>query len=326
MILKDKDRYQSFCRSYEDLPLYFQHWYLDSVCGEENWDVLLCIEKDQVLGVFPYFTSRIPVLGSKIKMPLITPFMGVFLVIAPTLKNEKRIGLEKKISTELIESLPEFKYFNVRCHHSLTNWLPFYWKGFSQRTMYTYIIRDISDLDQVYSNFKSTVRNKIRKAEQEVTVEIKNDIDSFYELNKMSFERQKMEIGYNLQFIRKIDEAFANNNARTIFFAKDKLNRIHSALYLTYDKNTAYVHLAGENPALRNSGAGALLMWEAIKYSRNQKNLKSFDFEGSIIETIEENRRSFGAEQVAYHKIQKVNSPLLKLVFFFSDLVGKRLN
>ena len=110
------------------------------------------------------------------------------------------------------------------------------------------------------------------------------------------------------------------------FWLKTAKNRAHSALYLTYDQVSANVHLVGENPELRSSGAGTLLIWEAIKYTRDNLGLNQFDFEGSVIERIEENRRSFGAEQVAYHKIQKVNSVLLKFVFFFLDLAGKRVS
>lgn len=326
MIRKDKKQYSIFCKSHKKLPIYLNDWYLDYACGKENWDVLIYMENERIQGVFPYYTSKIPFLGQKIGMPKITPYMGVYLVIQEGIKNVKKNSFEKKVTTALIEALPRHKYFNVRFHKSFNNWLPFYWKGFIQHTMYTYVLKDISDLNEVYLNFKSSVRNKIRKAEQIIKVEISEDIEIFYQLNKMTFDRQNMSIGYDLMNLRKMDQVFSENNARVIFLAKDNENRFHSALYLTYDQNSANVHLVGENPDLRSSGAGTLLIWEAIKYTRNNLGLNQFDFEGSIIEKIEENRRTYGAEQVAYHKIQKVNSFLLKLAFFLNDLVGKKWN
>ena len=83
------------------------------------------------------------------------------------------------------------------------NWLPFYWKGFVQHTMYTYVIQDISDLNEVFSNFKSTVRNKIRKAEQLVKVEISEDIEAFYRLEKMTFNRQNLSVGHSLDTLKE---------------------------------------------------------------------------------------------------------------------------
>lgn len=326
MITKDKKQYSEFCKSHKKLPVYFNDWYLDYACGQENWDVLIYREDERILGVLPYYMSKVSFVGKKIGMPKITPYMGVYLVIPEGIRNVAKSSFEKKVTSALIEALPKYQYFNVRFHKSFTNWLPFFWKGFMQKTMYTYIIKDISDMNEVYANFKSSVRNKIRRAEEVVKVELSEDIETFYHLNKMSFDRQNMEIGYDLMSLIKMDQMFSENNARVIFLAKDNENRFHSALYLTHDQNSANVHLVGEDPGLRNSGAGTLLVWEAIKYTRNVLKLNQFDFEGSVIENIEENRRSFGAEQVAYHKIQKVNSLILKLVFFLSDVVGKRFN
>lgn len=326
MIIKDKEQYSRFCNTHKNLPIYLNDWYLDSTCGHDNWAVLICVEKEQILGVLPYYMSKIALFEKKIGMPIITPYMGVYLVLPDGLNKIKRGSFEKKVITALIEALPPFSYFNVRFHQSFKNWLPFFWKGFIQRTMYTYVIRDISDLNRVYSDFKSSVRNKIRKAEKLVKVEISEDIESFYQLEKRTFNRQNLSVGYSLDALKKMDRAFAENNSRTIFFAKDNDDRIHSALYLTYDQNSANVHLVGEDPDLRASGAGSLLVWEAIKYSRNNLGIIQFDFEGSIIENIEENRRAYGAEQVPYHKIQKINSTLLKFIFFLSDLVGKKVN
>lgn len=326
MIIRDKEQYSQFCRSNKMLPIYFNDWYLDYACGENNWEVLICIENERVVGVLPFYTSKILFASKKIGMPKITPYMGVYMVVPEGMKRVNKGSFEKRVTTALIESLPKFQYFNVRFHRSFYNWLPFYWKGFVQHTMYTYVIQDISDLDAVFSNFKSTVRNKIRKAEQLVKVELSEDIEAFYQVNKMTFDRQIMSMGYDLPNLRKMDQAFSENNARTIFLAKDTENRIHSALYLTYDNVSANVHLVGENPDLRSSGAGTLLVWEAIKYSRNNLGLNQFDFEGSVIENIEENRRAYGAEQVAYHKIQRVNSVLLKFAFFFLDFAGKRIS
>lgn len=326
MIVKNRTQYAQFCKSHKKLPVYFNDWYLDYACGKENWEVLIYIENEQIYGILPYYSSKILFAGKKIGMPKITPYMGVYLAIPDGMKKVNKNSFEKRVTTALIDALPKCQYFNVRFHRSFYNWLPFYWKGFVQHTMYTYVITDISDLDEVFSSFKSSVRNKIRKAEQLVTVELSEDIEAFYQLNKMTFDRQNMAMGYDLPNLRKMDQAFSENNARVIFLAKDNENRVHSALYLTYDQVSANVHLVGENPDLRNSGAGTMLIWEAIKYSRNILGLNQFDFEGSVIENIEENRRSYGAEQVAYHKIQKVNSVLLKFAFFLSDLLGKKLN
>jgi len=61
---------------------------------------------------------------------------------------------------------------------------------------------------------------------------------------------------------------------------------------------------------LRKSGALNLCIWDAIKFASTKVN--RFDFEGSMVETIEISFRAFGAEQVPYFKITKYNNRLLK--------------
>jgi len=82
MIVKDKKQYSIFCKSYKKLPVYFNDWYLDNVCGKKNWDALIYMEDGKIQGVLPYFMSGIPIIGNKIAMPKITPYMGVFLVLS----------------------------------------------------------------------------------------------------------------------------------------------------------------------------------------------------------------------------------------------------
>ena len=49
--------------------------------------------------------------------------------------------------------------------------------------------------------------------------------------------------------------------------AKDDKNNIHASLFLVWNSRSAYYLIGGGDPALRNSEAMTLLMWEAIKFS-----------------------------------------------------------
>lgn len=78
--------------------------------------------------------------------------------------------------------------------------------------------------------------------------------------------------------------------------------------------------MGGEDPELRNSGAGILLIWEAMKFTFEVLKLNRFDFEGSMLEPVERVRRDFGAIQTPYFAISKSNSKLLKTYRFLQDL------
>ena len=73
--------------------------------------------------------------------------------------------------------------------------------------------------------------------------------------------------------------------------------------------------MVGEDPDLRNSGAGSLLVWEAIQFAHLHLGLIHFGLLVSMIEPIETVRRSFGARQVPFHQVEKISLPWLRAIF-----------
>jgi hypothetical protein len=88
----------------------------------------------------------------------------------------------------------------------------------------------------------------------------------------------------------------------------DQQEQIHSVAYLIWDRQRAYFHLAGDDPALRKSYAGFWLIWKCIEYTKLELGLSEFDFEGSMLPEVEPVRRRFGAYQVPYFFVWKYNS------------------
>jgi hypothetical protein len=221
---------------------------------------------------------------------------------------------QKNLMTELINQLPLFDYFSQNFHYSITNWLPFYWQGFSQTTRYTYIIDELSDLTKVWDGLLPNIRTDIKKAQGRFGVKVSNDlgIDALLDVNELTFIRQGKQLPYGRELVKRLNEACAAHDARKIFFGRDEEGNIHAAVYIVWDDNSAYYLMGGGDPEFRNSGATSLCMWEAIQFAATVT--KCFDFEGSMMEPVERFVRAFGAKQVPYFSITKTNSrlPLLK--------------
>jgi hypothetical protein len=69
------------------------------------------------------------------------------------------------------------------------------------------------------------------------------------------------------------------------------------------DRRTAYYLMGGGDPQLRTSGAGSLLLWEAIRQTRTAVSV--FDFEGSMLRPVERFFRAFGGRQSPYLRISR---------------------
>lgn len=316
------EQYRALCAQEPSIPLFSQAWWLDAAAGPGGWEVALVIEDDQIVAAMPYVVKRR--LGfTVISQPSLSQSAGPWLRPS-TAKYSRQLGLQKKRIQGLFGQLPEYDRFQQSWHYSITNWLPVYWLGFDQTTRYTYVIDGLVNLDNVFMNFDASYRNKIKKADRIVSIKRDLHIDDFYELNTMTFKRQGLNAPYSLDFLRYHDRILEKNGARKIFYAIDSEGRIHSALYLTWDSNSSYVHMVGENPDLRSSGAGILLIWEAIRFTANELRLNLFDFEGSIMENVEPVRRDCGAKQKPYFFITKTPSRILQAVSFMRNLKGRQ--
>lgn len=307
----NKSKYIQFCNQEKNICIFSKPWYLDAVCqsASESWEVVLVEKGNRVIAALPYLSKKSgPFRVST--MPHLTKFLGPYIT-----KDFRSTKQAHKILKALIEQLPAFALFNQNCFYDLTDWLPFYWQGFQQSTQYSYILNDLSDLEKVYKNFSADYRNnKIKKAKDIVKVVMDKSIEEYFTVETMSFERQKLSFPFSFDYFKKYDAAVQAQNARRLFFAVDEQDRIHSVLYLLIDHDRAYYHLAGDNPELRASGAGILLVWEAIQYTKNELGLNVFDFEGSTIKSIERVRRQFGATQTPYFNLSKYNSKLYQLL------------
>lgn len=317
-MIDNKSMYINFCEENNNIPIFLQWWWINSVTNT-NWDVSYSLTKDnKIKGVLPYSITKQSNIFNIIKMPKQTQVLGTWISYPKKQKEENKLSFEKEVMIELIENLPKVDYFMQRFHYSQTNWLPFYWKGYNQSTQYTYIIDDLSDLESVYSSFRSNIKTDIKKATKILIIESDNNIEEFYRINKMTFERQNKTIPYSFEFINNLHLEIKKRKQGKIYFAKDKKNNIHAAIYIVWDNYSAYYMWGGSDPKFRNSGATSFLLWQAIQDCAIFVN--KFDFEGSMIEPVERFVRSFGTKQIPYNKIYKFNNKFLSLLYKLKEL------
>jgi len=309
---KNQKLYKSFCESIDYIPIFLEWWWIDTVT-DRNWDVVFSKTKDgKIKGAMPFSTTKASKVFTLIKMPKQTQVMGCWLDYPKNQKLASKLSFEKEVMNELIEQLPDVIYFMQRFHYSVSNWLPFYWKGYKQTTQYTYVLQNIKNNKDLLLNFRSNIRTDIKKATKKVKVIKNSNIEAFYEVNSLTFQRQNKKTPYSLEFISKLHDEINSRNQGQIYLAVDEEDNIHAGIYVIWDEQSAYYMWGGANPDFRNSGATSFLIWEAIQECSSF--VDKFDFEGSMIEPVERFVRAFGTEQVAYNKIYKFDNKFLELI------------
>jgi hypothetical protein len=160
-------------------------------------------------------------------------------------------------------------------------------------------------LDRVFAGFRHNTRVELRKAKRLLTVRNDLDFDSFARTWELTFARQGMRLPVSRALLERIEISCEKRGCRKMFFAEDARGRIHAAAYLIWNEDCAYYLMGGGDPELRNSGAGTLVVWDAIRFAATVS--RQFDFEGSMIEPVERFFRAFGGHPVPYFSVTNLS-------------------
>ena len=287
--------------------------WLEAVCPG-NWEYL-CVEGEKSIKIcMPIITTR-KYGVSILNMPPLTQSLGILLPLEEG-KYAEALSRNMNRMNELLAKLPSSAYFMQRFHPSFKNWLPFYWNGFKQTTRYTYIIEDLTNIDNVWNGFRSNIRQEIRKAEKQLVIEQSNDFDALSFCIKSTFERQAVK-EFNFKMLERIFQTCDNLDCGKIFLVRNKNGDLCGGVYIVWDNKSSYYLSGGSPEHFRTTGAMSFLIWEAIKFS--SKITKQFNFEGSMIRPIERFFRAFGAKQIPYFEISKSNSIFINLYQYLID-------
>lgn len=274
--------------------LFEQPWWLN-LTADNQWKEYFSYDKDDnIIGRVAIVEKK-----GKICMPSMTQTLGIW--IEPKFRNN--LSESKKIINDLLEQFPYTKSIDIRLNPKNKYVLPFIWKGFNISPAFTFRINDLTDLEALYNNFGKTAKKNIKAAKNKVTISNDLNIETIWEMLDKTFRAQKRSNPMSKELIINIINFCEKNNCGQYFEARDKNNVVHSCGYFVYDQEVCYYLLGASDTEYRSSGAQSLVLWEGIQFAA--KNSKIFDFEGSMIEGIENFFKQFGSECEVYYRITK---------------------
>lgn len=150
--MTNKEKYEEFCKT-AYIPIFSKSWWMDAVCGPDNWDVWLYDNGEQILAAMPYYMEQRGPYRYITKAPL-TQNNGLLFRKDDTRKAVTEAELQEKIINAACAFIKEMgvDVYEQQFHHSFQNWQPFFWNNYTNILRYTYVILDTSDIDQVFSN------------------------------------------------------------------------------------------------------------------------------------------------------------------------------
>lgn len=302
-----KEVYRSLCQTEASIPIFARDWWLDTVCGEDKWHVLLIEEKGNIPAAMPLYIPHPKVIS----MPPYTQTMGPwFAAEADDTKYTTALGRRQALCKTFTEALKQYPSFLQNFHYKITDWLPFYWEGYKQTSRYTYLLKNIHDPDYLWDNMSPNIRRNITKAKEKYQIEVRQDIpvDDFLRIYGLSFKRQQQHPPH-IDTLKRLIHKCRERGQGNLWGGYDPEGKLHAVAFIVWQESSAYYLAGGGDPALRESGAHSLVLWEGIKEVSRYTSL--FDFEGSMIPGVERFFREFGAVQTPFFTITKNERSLL---------------
>lgn len=310
---KNKVDYIKLCETETSIPIFMQPWWLDAVCTVPNdsfgeglsWDVALAKDKNNNITSAFCFCKKQKWGFKKITMPHLTQFTGVWMMPFKVKNTPEKQSYQREQLQQIIVQFPYFQHFTLRTHFNLTDWLPFYWAGFKQTTRYTYVIPNLSNLNTVFNDFEGNVKRAIRQTEKKYTVEQSDDFDLFLKL-KYKNDNTPLSIWHNL------NDMLSKKHQKSLYFARNTEGVAEATAYIIFDNTTAYYLASGTTEIGRKNQVMGLLLWQAMQDCAPHTAV--FDFEGSMLKTVEPYFRRFGAIQKPYFQLSKSSNKLIEML------------
>jgi hypothetical protein len=285
--------------------IYAASGYLDAVCP--GWSAIICKSGPDWIGVLPVNVERKFFQQYSLKPPW-TQYLGIFFGEI-TGKLHRVIHLKKIIIESIILAIPpKLKLFNHNFSPQFDYFIPFNWHRFEVRPMQSYHLSLENPLNEIYHNFSKSVRSRITRA---------------IKLNLKYIENNAIDNLVNMMLARKIITAdsarklhelwkyITANSAGFVLYVTDPVsNQVYCAAAFVIDNDRVVLLASALDFRHKKTGADPFLVWKGIEKAHQITGAKIFDFEGSMIRTIENHNRAFGARPVVYYNISRNNLSL----------------
>lgn len=312
--MSNKATYKDWAAS-QSLPLHLQPWWLDIACQHGQWDVALYQPKEQhIQAALPYYLIRRKGLVL-CKMPPFTDYLGPYLQLPyqPQAKYRSQLTQTARIYEQLVQQLPNVPFFVQQYDPNLTNWLPWYWAGFRQTTHYTYRIPATQTVDGCWVGFKSSLRNHLLSAEQELSLqEGPAYLDAYMDLIRSANARLGKTGRTDYGILAPLVRAAIKRSCGRLLVATNQQDQAIAALFYAWDEAYGYIILSGSNKSGKDNAAVHFLQWHAIQHLLSMG--RGVDFCGSILPKVEHAFRSYNAELTPFFRITKARNRYFELL------------
>jgi hypothetical protein len=313
--MTNKERYIEWVSEQEYIPVMMTPWWMDAVCAGKEWDVLLAEDEDgSIVGAMPYLLRK-RAWFKYIIMPQQTQIGGIWVTAEVTADRWRTAEVCRQIKEQLDQMGLAYYYQQYLpgslCVDAMGG------LGFNIHERITYRVEDLSDLDKLINSFSKNKRRQLQKA-LSLHAERGMDPEDFYRFHTLCMRSRRRKLSYSREFLLVLERKARRLGQCEILSIRNADGQPYAAAFLVWDKHNMYFLIPTYDPAFHESGAGALLVLEAMKLAR-EKHV-TFDFEGSMERGVAKHYKQFGSTPTKYYAVEKYYKPIFRLAIWFQKL------
>lgn len=290
----DLETYDSLVDKSREGTIFHKSWWFNSFVNDRSINAnrvlfLGAYRNDELVAGFPV-PYRDMLTRRLIINPKLTAYQGAIFSGVPFEKVCKNNTYVKNINHGFAKMLIKqgicvFYPFNI---HTV-DIQPFIWSNFKVDVYFTYLLK-LHGIQDMLANMDKKRRNDIiHYSKKNYTIKT-GDPDTFIRLHINSLNRKNAK-SIPSQIWKNVYAECKKHDACEIFTIYLD-NEPQASIFLVWDNKRSYYIGGGING--NSHGGMSLLVWEAIKYTKETLGLDEFDFEGSMVPGIESYFRKFG--------------------------------
>ena len=301
------DNYRKELKDIDNIPVWIDPISIDIY---ENKEIIKVSLKEEPLAyyVIPfYYKDNKKWAERKYRyFAYLSPF---FVKSCPNKKKKEAIYL----SYNYIFS--NYDYMYMPLHPSFTEISAIQGLGAFIESRHTHVLRDVLDLNKL----DSKLRNNIKSAEKKLKITIDYDSEKFNFDIAIHGTKEEKEL-------RKKNALNLLKNHRAIIFTGYYENKPVIGNMVVFDNEWVYGLHAWQIDKVPR-GSGPFIIYSISKWAFQEKNIKYFDFEGSVMQSIDNYFCNFNAEQIIYPYIHygKTEKELDELIKISKNIDGRLL-
>ena len=304
------EQWDAFVHNSPQGSIYVLHGYATAI--KPGWQAAIVKNEAGWQAVMPFYMSKKWGLKA-ILQPLFAQYWGILFAESTFDLHHRRTEWEKAVIGQLLPLCEAAHLYAMHFSPAFTYPHPFLWKGYQVAARYTQVL-DLSPAeDALFAHLVGSLRRQIRKGEsQALQCRESADVEELIKLILLNHARGNRILdspARDAETLRRIAAFLQTTGQGWVWHCCDEKGQVLAAgIWAVFRGRMMYL-IGAYHPDHRDRGAMSWLMWQAICRAKKQ-GLRTFDFEGSMVESIEHFFRKFNASYEVYFLLRKNQLPL----------------